>query len=119
MTTDLPLRWTMANGFRNVGNAIARRLICAPGTIRHAPNEGYDVRRLFNSSVTPSALSVAQAEIARQCERDDRVLAATAVIKFTQSTQTATIDITLETSDGPFRLTLAASAVTVEVLRAI
>ncbi len=118
MTTDLPLRWSMANGFRNLANNIVRRLVCAPGTIHYSPDDGFDVRSLCNSKVTTNTIGTYQSQIARQCERDGRVIRAVVSIVYTQATSTATINISLDTSNGPFKLVLGVSDVTVAILRA-
>jgi hypothetical protein len=57
--------------------------------------------------------------VAAECEKDERILSAVAtIIEAPPQLRSIQIELALETADGPYRLILSISNVTVEVLRA-
>lgn len=116
MTTDLPLRWSFASGPRNLANAIARRLITQRGTLVGAPDYGFDVRQYILATLTRAQQSSLQGAIARECEKDERVLAASVTATINAAAFTLTLAISLSTADGPFSFVLSVGALTVQIL---
>jgi hypothetical protein len=107
---------SLTNGLRNLGSAIARRLITPRGGLAYAPDYGFDVRGLLNSGQTDDFVTAAQQAIELECEKDERVEAAAVLLEFNEQASTLLITIQLTTADGPFTLVLSVSAVTVAIL---
>lgn len=113
--TDLPAQWFYASGLKNLGNHIARRLITTRGSMSWAPTEGYDVRQLVNAEFTANAQSAAEASIAAEVERDDRVVRCRATISRV-TPGNILIALVVTASDGTFPLVLSVDSLTVAVL---
>lgn len=123
VSTDLPLRRQLVSGKANLGRALVRRLMTPRGALAivgEDPNYGLDVRQLLNEQMTPTAKATWQSKIARECEKDERVLGCVASIQFNAGASTATITLTIATADtsAPFSLVVAVSALTVQLLEA-
>ena len=113
---DFDKSLTTVTGQRAVAEAVARRLITPRGGLFYDPNYGYDVRLLLNNSMLQSDVYAVTAAIEAECEKDERVYDAQVSIKTTASLETLLISIKLQTSAGPFLLTLSVSNVTVDIL---
>lgn len=121
--TDIGLRWGIARGKTCLGNRIVRRLSTPRGGLSefapgYAPDYGYDVRALLGEGATRQTIAAGEAAIARECEKDEAVRRARTSLTFDSSEETLTIEINLDTEDGPFRLVLEVTSVTIEILRA-
>jgi hypothetical protein len=66
--------------------------------------------------VTDADLFALQAEIAAECRKDERVVAARARVAVERQSGTMTVIIAAADAAGPFRLVLDVSAVTVALL---
>jgi len=97
-----------------LGQACARRLVTPRGSLVGDPAYGYDVRAHLNDD-DPNTGAIALA-VADELAKDERVQRATSVVTFDELAGSLTIVATVFTADGPFRLTLAVSSVTVELL---
>ena len=119
--SSLPPSFRLAGGFRNLANAIVRRLSTPAGWHAAAfdgdPDYGYDVLGKLNSAWTDVELEEVQANVRDQCQRDGRVRSATVAAAFSLATSTLDLDIELDTAAGPFRLVLRVSDVGIEMLR--
>lgn len=110
-----------AIGVRLVAEACYRRLITPRGTLRGGEDEanyGLDLTG-FVGSTNPRQLEVKLPSlIAAELKKDPRVLEVVAEVTVTTvgPASTLTIEIAVETSDGPFELQLGVSGVTVELL---
>jgi hypothetical protein len=119
---ELPKSFVLASGKRNLANAIARRLQTPAGFLDDAhggdPDYGLDLRGRLNGSGSVEELAALQADIKDEVEKDARVLAADVSADYTIETATLSVQIALETGEGPFEMVLNVSAVTTEVLLA-
>lgn len=100
-----------------IGQRLARRLQTPRGAlalIGDDPNFGWDVRQYINGRFNPTTLGVAESQIANECMKDEQVQAATA--RLTLSGLALTIDIEVESSAGPFSLTMQVSQLTVDLI---
>lgn len=115
--SGLQYRRTLVSGTRNVGNALGRRLSTRRATLRYAPNYGLDLKESLNSDFTRAEITSLQGAIEQECEKDERVLSASATVVYID--QTSTLEVTIEgtTEEGPFTLVLGISQATVEILR--
>lgn len=95
---------------------LRNRLESAPGSLSWDPlgiDYGYDLRALINTKQRD--LKGITGRISSECEKDDRVDAATCTAEWT-SDSSIRIDITVDDGDGPFPFTLNVTDLTVELL---
>lgn len=118
MFDDLPLRFNLARGWRNLANAILRRLTTPRGSLPYAPEYGFDVRSLLNGSANDATIPTLQQEIAREVEKDPRVATCAATLVYTASSNSLQIQLRLATTAGPWRLVVAVDQLTAQVLEA-
>lgn|SRR5574337_242848 len=104
----------LLDGLPNLGQALAHRLSTPRGSLPYDANYGYDVRELLNETMTPTRQAQLQVDIAGECRKDERVLAAQVAFRFSGTLLQLFINIT--TAGGPFRLVLGVTAVSVDVL---
>lgn len=122
LTDDLSAVWGMATGKVNFGMAIYRRLTTPNRTESGQPGlfydarYGYDVRDLLNDDLDDAKLAAARGGIKAQCMLDERSQSVKVNLAFTAATKALDIDISIETSDGPFELVLRATSLTLDLL---
>lgn len=103
MIDDVPLRWALAGGFRNLGNALARRVMF--------------LREYLNAGLTQEELDNLRSRVTAAIEADERVAHLSQLgFELNLQTQILTVNILVETSDGPFRFIMAVDALTVEII---
>lgn len=115
-TTDIGLRWNLATGRRNLGNALARRLSTPRGTLDYDPDYGFDLRDSLSAGLTRTQLAQLRASIVDECEKDERVDNCDADVIYNPFTSGLTVNLTVTTADGPFDLILLVTSVTVALL---
>jgi hypothetical protein len=100
---DVPLRWGLCSGTKNLGNALVRRLLF--------------LRNYVNAGLTPDGLSELRKRVRDAVEADPRVLSLSSFgFSMESSTGTLTIEIVVDTADGPFALVLGVTSMTVDIL---
>lgn len=117
-TTGLNTLLLDVSGAELMGQVALRRLYTRAGTLLSNPVDNtLDVRDFLANDITPAALP----RIAGQCQSallgDQRIFAASVQASFSPNTNVLTLNIAGTGAQGPFNLTLAVSAVTVEILR--
>jgi phage baseplate assembly protein W len=112
--TDLTSPAQMVSGFRVVAEAIARRWQTPRGGLIDDPNYGYDLSDYINDDLGPADLARIGQDAAAEAQKDDRVLNATVTLTLIGSVLLAAGVFT--TAQGPFRLVLSVSLVTVTLL---
>lgn len=114
---DFTPELAMSSGRELVLEAMVRRLGTPTGALRRHPEYGYDLRGKLSGGIDrkegPARIA---AEVAAQLRRDERVLAVTAEVALVDDALRVQVRGVL--ADGPFRLVLAASRVTLDVLEA-
>lgn len=116
---DLDPTFALITGPRVIAEAVARRLMTPRGGGLHYDLAyGYDVRSLLNGSFSNAQIAAIGGEIEQEVLKDERVLAASVTMRFTQATGSLLITIALTAADGPFTLVLDVTAVSVSILRA-
>lgn len=119
VTTDIPLRWNLVTGNKNLGRALARRLSTPRGTLPWDPNYGFDLRGSLNAGLTQTELSQLRGAISSECEKDERVASASADVTYNYATSSLTVNITVTPVTGvAFALILLVTNVSVDVLNA-
>lgn len=121
MVDDMPLKATFASGARNVGNALARRLMTPHGALtaidpEYGADYGYDLRALLNAGFTPARENEARAFIVAECLKDARVESVKVAFALVEPDLAVTLEVTL-VEGQVFDLVLQVSALTVAVLR--
>lgn len=108
----------VTNPTQLIGQRIARRLQTPRGAlagIGDDPNFGWDVRQYINAALTPVSIAQAQAQIQAECTKDEEVQSAEVTLA-QNAGGGLTITIVLTTATGPFTLTLAVTALTVDAI---
>jgi len=113
---DVPLRWNLASGTRNLGNNLARRLGTVLGSMPDDPNYGFDLRDMLNGGFTPSQLGQLRAGVVAECLKDPRVQDCDAAFSWNSPLAAFTATLTIATADGTFTFVLGVDAVTVALL---
>jgi hypothetical protein len=100
---DLDPYFRVQSGRVVLAHSIARRL--------------YYLRAFLNDTFVDRQRGRLQSAVEAECERDERVLAATAAVTFNAAAHSLTVKVSLEDADGPFELILAVDQVTVTLLK--
>lgn len=114
--SGLDPNFTLVSGQTAVSQAIARRLTTQRGTLVYDPNYGTDVREILAAKVDRNRLEDWRARIESEARKDDRVSSVAAALAYDPATESLTIRVSGALGAGPFSLTLAVTAVTVELL---
>lgn len=120
--TDIDPNLTLASGWRNLANALGRRLLTDNGFLfdttgdAQAADYGEDIRKKLNAGFTSDDARLLEGRIQQQMLQDERVAAADVDVVFVFSTSSLTITIDIETKEGPFTLIMNVSQLTVEIL---
>ena len=101
------------HGLEALGHALARRLTTVRGTLWYDLSYGHDVRQYVNAPVQQPG--IIESQVSLECMRDERVVDAEVDVKSVG--EDLEIKIKGVSSVGPFKLTLAVSKLTVQVLR--
>lgn len=117
---DLDPSMSLATGRLQLAQAIARRVTTQPGAMSWAEGtagDGYgiDVRAFLGSDADATTASHVAALVQTEVMKDERVLAADASASILDGL--LTLSIRLADASGPFRMVLAVSGVTIELLR--
>ena len=113
---DLDDTFTPINSVHAVLDALARRFVTRRGLLWNHPDYGRDLRLYLNGSIDTGLLAQMKSDVEDQAMQDERVDTASASVKFSQSTKTATVSINVASSQGPFSLVLAVSALSVDII---
>ncbi len=115
--SDLPPAWGLATGKLNLAYALCRRFNTPRGSLFPWPDYGMYLPGYVEKSIRSGDESTIRGAIIGECEKDPRVQTADVDLTFSFERRTLTVKITIETADGPFELVLAATSLTVELLR--
>jgi hypothetical protein len=110
---DLTPDMRMATGRDVLAQSLIRRQTTPRGSVLVSPNDCLDIRQLLSSGMTLAALQALSSVIRSELLRDRRVNAATVTITFNPQTNVTTIAEQIQSSTGPFTLTLTLSAGTI------
>lgn len=113
---DLDPAFASIAGTDAVLQAAVRGLSTAQGSLPDAPEWGYDLRAHLNDHETSPRLIASAVET--QVLRDERVRRASATVTVDAATGALAVSLVLVLAEGTFRLVLAVTAVSVELLAA-
>lgn len=116
-TPDLDPTFTLICGNRVVGEAITRRLTTPRGTLAFYPDYGIDIRLWLNESMDAATLAECAQAVETECKKDERINSIKSEVSFIYATGRLQISLAVTTSDGPFRLVLEVSKLSVEMLK--
>lgn len=115
--TDLSPLMAEATGRQVLLEAALRRISTRRGMVIDALNDGTDVGDLLSADVGPGKLAQIRANIEGELVKDDRIFSATIVTMFFNAVLgELKVSIRIIDGDGPFTLTVAISAVTIQLL---
>lgn len=106
--------FSLADGVRNIGNAIARRLITPRGGLVYDPAYGTDVRAYLSAGMTAAQVARLASEIQAEVNKDPRVGGADVSLAIAGTTMLITVLVDL--AQGPFELVFRVTGLTVELL---
>lgn len=115
---DIDAGGSFVSGTQALAQALLRRLTTPSGGLFYDPLYGMDIRSFVNDSMTSDSVSTKQAQIEQEVLQDERVYLATAIVSFIPASSALTCTLQMQTSFGPFVMTLAVTAVTVTLLLA-
>lgn len=113
---DIDPYFAPVSGWRGLAQALGRRLVTPRGSLLEDAAYGFDLRSRLYSALTPTDLATLAGFVARELEGDERVESASVTVAYASGR--ITVRAIIETGDGTFRLVLAVSSVTTEILAA-
>lgn len=117
--TDLDPAMREVTGVDVMTQAIARRLGTPRGWVIDDPNYGYDLRDELSAEGDRTAPATIAARARAEILKDERVQSADASVVSSgpPGATSITVEVNGVAAEGPFDLTLAVSAVTLEILK--
>lgn len=106
------------SGLTNLAHALARRLSTPRGGLFYDPDYGLDLREWINEGLTDSGIVELGSLIEAEVRKDDRAREATATASYNRATRALTVDMSIDTVEGPFRMILAVDEIAVSLLNA-
>ena len=116
-TTDLDPLGRLVSGNEIMVQVCVRRLYCGPGKLFSDPTDNsIDVRDFLSDDIGPTDLTRIQGLCAQALLGDQRILTAQVVAQYDTKLKTLTLAISCVGANGPFSLTLAVTALTVQLV---
>lgn len=109
--SEIDYALTKVTGRTALAHRLLRRLITPRGGVWYAPTYGYDLTELIGSTV-PTSVIEQRVEEQMYAEEEVSDAAATAVL----TSSALTVDVNVVDADGPFKLVLSQSELTVTAL---
>lgn len=116
VTSDLRRdSFTLAAGIRNIGNALARRLITPRGALTYDPSYGTDIRAYVNAGMTAQRFAQIASDVAAEVLKDFRLQAVDVDVTLGGP---SSIDLALlcDLAQGPFELVFRVDQLSVALL---
>lgn len=112
--SDLDASMSEVDGITVLAHAIFRRVTTRRGGVIDSPDYGFDAASMIDDGMTDRQVAVVLNAIDSEVEKDERVLRSSTDGSFDGQTLTASALVT--TADGPFRLVLSISSLSVDLL---
>lgn len=106
----------LVSGRRVLGEALLKRFTTRRGQLPFHPDYGFYVQDYLHDGVTAEQLYFLKASIEAEAEKDERVDLANAILTFNQAEQKLTVQLEVQTQEGPFRFTLSITELTTALL---
>ena len=111
---DLIPSMAETSGQRMLAEAYVRRLSTPRGQLYRYPNYGYDLRGLIKrESLIPGDV---ERDIEAELLKDERTKSVAADVTFAKASEELSIDIVVDSDEGPFELVLGIDSVSVQIL---
>lgn len=101
-----------------LSQSLVRRQTTPRGTVVDSPNDCFDVRSWVSDGMTQAQLQQLSNVIRTELLRDQRVQDCQVQVSYNTGTSALTVVENIQSGYGPFSLTLAVTAVTVQILEA-
>ena len=115
---DLTPDMQIATGRQVIAQSLVRRQTTPRGSVLTSPNDCLDIRQMISQGVTQSQLQAYASSLRTELLRDQRVLSAAVQISYDPVKNVTTITENVQTSAGPFTLTLTLSTGSIAVILA-
>jgi hypothetical protein len=116
--TDVDMALSLAAGVRNLGFALARRLITPRGGLFYDPDYGLDVRDYLGAGLSDAELQALTGAVQLELEKDERVESCSVAAVFNVANNRLSLTCAVTTEDAvAFGLVLSISSLTVELLQ--
>lgn len=114
---DLDPTFAVMSGPRVLGEAVARRLQTpANGGLFYDLTYGFDLRSLLSDNIDASKAASLAAAVESEALKDERVRSCTCTVTPNPLTSAVSIRLLITGDQGPFTLTLQASALTLQII---
>jgi phage baseplate assembly protein W len=113
---DIDATGALVSGVLAVAQAVARRLLTPRGSLLGDPNYGLDIRYFLGEGLGQAEVYALERAVAAEAEKDERVLSARATASL-DAEGTLTIEVDIESDEGPFGLVLNVGSVTTVKLK--
>jgi hypothetical protein len=111
---DLDPSFALVDGYRALGEALARRIVTRRGSLIDDPQYGTDVRARMNDNLDARGLAELSVSIVNEWKKDERVFGAR--VTCTLAAGTLRIVGVVQAATGAFRLVVSVDAVTASLL---
>ena len=111
---DLDPRFGLVDGYRALGEALARRIVTRRGSLIDDPQYGTDVRARMNDNLDARGLAELAVAIVNEWQKDERVFLSRAAC--TLALGALRIVGTVQAATGTFRLVVSVDAATASLL---
>lgn len=117
-TTDVDPLLRLVTGTELMGQVALHRIYCRQGRLLSNPVDNtIDARDFVSTGIAQKDLPRIQAQVMGAILGDPRIFSCTVQAEYTFATQTLTLNIQGTGARGPFQLTVAVTALTIELLR--
>jgi len=106
---DLDPHLQLSGGVRNVGWALAWRILTDRGSLFYETNYGLGLVRFCHDEVTRHTLSIVKSGIQFESRKDDRILSTKASVRWNTETRHLETTVVCESAVSPFRLVVDVS----------
>ena len=113
---DLEPSLREVSGIDVLVQSVLMRITTPTGSAIDAPDDCFDMRGWVSKGMTVATLGQLKSLIMGQLLRDQRIVSAVVGVSFNFQTSILTVTMTIQSTIGPFTLTLNVSAVTVQML---
>ena len=113
---DIDATSRLSSGIQTLAQSLVMRQTTPTGSLIGAENDCFDVRQWLSAGKTPSEINQLQAAVQSQLLRDQRVIMCNVQASYDLASSTLKLIESIQSSLGPFTLTLTVSQVAVTML---
>ena len=113
---DLSPTFALVSGSAQVKQALWCRFKTRRGTNPEDPDYGLDLTEMIGDDISPYDAYKWSAAIESESLKDERVISAGAEVDYDEKSGSASVTLLVDIGQGPFKLVLSVTSVTVELL---